>query len=225
MFMQAVLQRCFLKLPYSPLSTLPVDSGVRDQLQPQRSRKKIVRHSLSIGRQQSGVTALHGVVEAWESLLQGTLHAESSHGSKSNYTNQWKMISPRAIRNQLQLQLWKSTRYVPVAAGESFLGMYHSQRAVSVCPSGHCPLTDTRLATAIFMQRASVSLNSRQVCVAAASGMHGSSHRTSLEGDWLPALLKTHVEMLAPVLMMYSTSRLASSPALPLPWCPTTWST
>lgn len=41
----------------------------------------------------------------------------------------------------------------------------------------------------------------------------------------VPALLKTHVEMLAPELMMYSTSRLASSPALPVPWCPTTWST
>lgn len=41
----------------------------------------------------------------------------------------------------------------------------------------------------------------------------------------VPALLKTQVETLAPVLMMYSTSRLASSPALPWPWRPTTLST
>lgn len=58
--------------------------------------------------------------------------------------------------------------------------------------------------------------------------MHGSGHRaeqTNSGTGSVPALLKTHVEMLAPVLMMYSTSRLASSPALPQPWCPTTWST
>lgn len=58
--------------------------------------------------------------------------------------------------------------------------------------------------------------------------MHGSGHRAEQTNSGMgsvPALLKTHVEMLAPVLMMYSTSRLASSPALPQPWCPTTWST
>lgn len=38
-------------------------------------------------------------------------------------------------------------------------------------------------------------------------------------------MLKTQVEMLAPVLMRYSTSRLASKPAKPEPWGPMTWST
>lgn len=41
----------------------------------------------------------------------------------------------------------------------------------------------------------------------------------------VPALLKTQVEMLAPVLMRYSTSKLASRPAKPEPWWPMTWST
>lgn len=49
--------------------------------------------SPSTERQQSGATALHCVVAVWMPLLQDTLDAESSHGFKSNYTNQWKTIS------------------------------------------------------------------------------------------------------------------------------------
>lgn len=53
----------------------------------------------------------------------------------------------------------------------------------------------------------------------------GQESRTWPRERRIPALLKTQVEMLAPVLMRYSTSRLASTPAEPEPWGPMTWST
>lgn len=43
--------------------------------------------------------------------------------------------------------------------------------------------------------------------------------------DHIPGFVKTHVEMFAPLLMMYCTSRLASIPAFPPPCVPTTRST